>query len=200
MLPRQQLNGKYRIWMDEDVLQAIFVEYVGIQSCKYLSEHLKSFVRGDSKGNNVWRWDAGAALTESDELRRRYYLGKKTSSDRGINNTRRDNYNNYFLLSQLPANPQSFGSGSGSYDDDGEDAGDDDSPDGQLSIKQRLLRTLATEVIVHRSLYREVAVAQSDLQWYATGLPHTTIFAIMRFFGYPEKLIEFYRSRFCRRR
>ncbi|CAG9950082.1 unnamed protein product [Clonostachys rosea f. rosea IK726] len=33
VLPRQQLNGKYRIWMDEDVLQAIFIYYFGTTLC-----------------------------------------------------------------------------------------------------------------------------------------------------------------------
>jgi len=33
VMPRQQLNGKYRIWMDEDVLQAIFIHYIGTSWC-----------------------------------------------------------------------------------------------------------------------------------------------------------------------
>jgi hypothetical protein len=28
--PRRQLNGKYRIMMDEDVLQALLLHYIGV--------------------------------------------------------------------------------------------------------------------------------------------------------------------------
>ncbi|KAI0389369.1 hypothetical protein F5Y17DRAFT_130279 [Xylariaceae sp. FL0594] len=63
-----------------------------------------------------------------------------------------------------------------------------------INIKQKLLRSLAAEAIVHRTLYGEAMVIQSDLKWYATGLSHTTIFAVMRFVGFSERLIFFYRK------
>ena len=189
VLPRQQLNGKHRIWMDEDVLQAIFVEYVGIRCCNFLSANLKYFV-GDRK-SHMWRWDVGSGMSPLDDLRRRYYLGRAYSVDGGVNSQRQSAYNRVFFLSQLPATPTALGAGA--YVNDG--AGDeDDERKGWSNIKQRMLRTLATEVMLHRSMHHEVAVVQSDLQWYATGLSHTTIFAVMGFFGFPEKLIQFYRK------
>ena len=33
VMPRPELNGKYRIWMDEDILQGIFIHYIGIKWC-----------------------------------------------------------------------------------------------------------------------------------------------------------------------
>jgi hypothetical protein len=47
---------------------------------------------------------------------------------------------------------------------------------------------------MHRSLKGEVAVVQTDLEWFATALPHSTIFAVMRFFGFPENIISFYKK------
>ncbi|SPO01781.1 uncharacterized protein DNG_04454 [Cephalotrichum gorgonifer] len=187
VLPRQQLNGKYRIWMDEDVLQAIFVEYVGIRCCNLLSDKLKDFVQG--RDNDVWRWGIGPSMGPEDDLRRRYYLGGAYSIDGGVNSIRKQNYDYDFFLSQLPDSPTALGAGS--YDNDGDDQ---DDGQGWSNIKQYMLRTLATETMVHLSLRHEAAVVQSDLKWYATGLSHATIFAVMRFFGFPEKLISFYRK------
>ena len=187
VLPRQQLNGKYRIWMDEDVLQAIFVEYVGIRCCNFLSKRLRSFVGR----HDVWRWEPGTAMTAMDSLRRSYYLGDAWSGDDSLERARKQEYLATFFMSQLPATPSSFGAGA--YVNDGA-ADDENQAKGWSNIKQKMLRTLASELIVHRELHGEAAVVQSDLQWYATGLSHTTIFAVMRFFGFSEKVIAFYRK------
>ncbi|KAK7739098.1 hypothetical protein SLS62_011298 [Diatrype stigma] len=191
VLPRQQLNGKYRIWMDEDVLQAIFIHYVGIQCCVQLKGLLQRLV--SSYKNKVWSWDFSPKITEVDRLRRQYFMLDGPLSSETIDRKRRENYYQYFFLSQLPSTVHTIGG----YDNDGGDEEDSDSGEPAPEItntKQLLLRTLATEAIIHRSLYGEAAVLQSDLQWYATGLSHTTIFTVMRFFGYPEVLIEFFRK------
>lgn len=186
VLPRPQLNGKYRIWMDEDVLQAIFVEFVGIRCCNFLNKDLKYFV-----GKGAWRWNAGAEITPLDALRRRYYIGRDESWRRGLNYSRRTAYENIYFLSQLPDTPTSLSAGA--YVNDGEVEGEDGGK-GWSNIKQCMLRTLAAEVAIHRALRSEAAVVQTDLKWYATGLSHTTIFAVMRFVGFPDRLIRFYRK------
>ncbi|KAK1623671.1 hypothetical protein BDP81DRAFT_120432 [Colletotrichum phormii] len=62
-LPRQQANGKYRIWMDEDVLQVIFIHWVGIKGCVSLKETLTRLVSLDGP-DQVWRWHAESPATE----------------------------------------------------------------------------------------------------------------------------------------
>lgn len=42
VLPRQQLNGKYRVWIDGYILETIFVEHVYVQVCNKLKEALTS--------------------------------------------------------------------------------------------------------------------------------------------------------------
>lgn len=189
VLPRQQLNGKYRIWMDEDVLQAIFVEYIGVRCCNFLSEHLKDFLRDNEGG--VWREPGTTRMSALDKLRRTYYLGITYWDNCSVREKRHKEYLHVFFMSQLPATPTALGAGA--YVNDGA-VDEEDQAKGWSNIKQKMLRTLASELLVHRALHGEAAVVQSDLQWYATGLPHTTIFAIMRFFGFPEKLIAFYRK------
>jgi len=70
VMPRQQLNGKYRIWMDEDVLQAIFVHYIGISWCVALKDALTELVRSSP----IWRWEQGSPIPQEQCDRRSYYL------------------------------------------------------------------------------------------------------------------------------
>ncbi|KAK8067023.1 hypothetical protein PG997_013770 [Apiospora hydei] len=186
VLPRQQLNGKYRIWMDEDVLQAIFVEFVGIRCCTMTRECLKDFVRDAPS----WSWTPGPVPSKTEQLRREYYLNEQFSAYRNTDRVRKDRYMSHFLLSQLPQTVHTLGSGS--YDSVPDDDATASAP--FHNIKQELLRTLATDALLSQTQHGEAVVLQSDLQWYATGLSHSTIFAVMRFFGFSEKLISFYKK------
>jgi hypothetical protein len=202
VLPRPQLNGKYRIWMDEDVLQAIFIHYVGIENCVALKKALTRFLM--SEKNGVWKWRAGKTTTEVDQERRlryEYFSGENVNTASKVNDTRETSFRESFFLSQLPTSVTSIGR---AYDNDGDaqesfEESEEKKQEGRketenFNVKQKLLRTLATEAIVHRTLHGEAAVIQSDLQWYATGLSHSTIFAVMRFFGFSETLVSFYRK------
>ncbi|XEV04457.1 hypothetical protein FSHL1_009744 [Fusarium sambucinum] len=185
VLPRQQLNGKYRIWMDEDVLQAILIHYVGIQCCVALKAALNSFVLQD---DTFWRWHTESEPCHDEKLRRTYYLSSGATTNSNVKNERRGQYINTFFMSQLPESVETIGS-----------SGYTDPADGQENskkpnIKQRLLQTLATETTIHKTLKDEVALVQTDLEWFATGLSHTTIFAVMRFFGYTEDAISFFKK------
>lgn len=137
VLPRQQLNGKYRIWMEENIIQAMLIHYTGIRCCVFTR----------------------AALLE-------FELGSNATLGR-LQALRASQYQEEFLLSQLPEDVRSIGS----YEND-ESSGHHSQPRvNQGHIKQKLLRTLASEVIVQGALEGEVTVLQSDLQWYG-ALPH----------------------------
>jgi hypothetical protein len=199
VLPRQQLNGKYRIWMDEDVLQAIFIHYIGVKWCVALKDGLKTLAMNHS----TWTWKQGPQITQTDIERHAYYLGSSASSaaercsgpgfydqsSRSVESARRLAYLNTFFLSQLPEDVNTIGG----YDNDSE-VDELDNSRVSSSIKQRLLRQVASDVLLHQSLHGEVAVVQSDLQWYATGLSHCSIIAIMRFVGFSEDWISFFRK------
>jgi hypothetical protein len=200
VLPRQQLNGKYRIWMDEDVLQLIFVQYIGTRLCNLLKMTLKDFI--DSP--KVWNWDAAPPMTDEDKARYSYYIGSAPVGY-GPEATRRSDYIDEYFLSQLPLSLTTLADGGAPYDDDDDSEGDEEAnggwgaadapaPGAHRQIKQRLLRKIATETLVQRVIYEEAAVVQSDLRWYATGLPHSTIFAVMSYIGFSEKWIGFFRK------
>ncbi|KKK24022.1 hypothetical protein AOCH_002786 [Aspergillus ochraceoroseus] len=197
VLPRQQLNGKYRIWMDEDALQLIFVQYIGTRLCNLLKTTLKDFIKRPS----VWNWEAGPLMTERDKARRTYYLGTPRGQI-GPHEDRKSDYINRFFLFQLPLTLTTLADGGGAYDDDDDDS-DEDSDHGHnepspsatsKNIKQQLLRKIATETLIYRSIHNEAAVIQSDLRWYATGLAHSTVFAAMSYVGISQSWINFFRK------
>ncbi|KAL4905539.1 hypothetical protein BDW74DRAFT_17810 [Aspergillus multicolor] len=193
VLPRQQLNGKYRIWMDEDVLQLIFVQYIGLRLCNLLKNQLKEFILSDG----VWNWAVAPPFTEHDKERQIYYLGRSLRG--GPENVRKSDYLERYFLCQLPLELTTLADGGAPYDDESDDGKQSEDHWGTKSDvirnpKQHLLRKVATETLIQRHIYDEAAVIQSDLRWYATGLPHSTIFAVMEYIGLSDKWIAFFRK------
>ncbi|KAK1542288.1 hypothetical protein CPAR01_05675 [Colletotrichum paranaense] len=239
--PRQQANGKYRIWMDEDVLQAIFIHWVGINSCVSLKRTLTDLVSLDGT-DQVWRWHAEPSMTERQIQRRAYYLselptlvldesshsattrwprggtrgrgrgGRGASfrttqrrpaiSDDTVAGLRRKNFIDHFCLAALPSqvntlNEEMYDDGRMPEEEDDDDVSSSEWGKAKkpvLNIKQFLLRTLATETMLHQALDGTAAALQSDLKWFGAGLSHTSIFAVLRFFGFPENMLAFYRK------
>ncbi|KAL4966891.1 uncharacterized protein BDV14DRAFT_170351 [Aspergillus stella-maris] len=199
VLPRQQLNGKYRIWMDEDVLQLIFVQYIGTRLCNLLKTQLKYFIEVDTN----WNWKAAPPMTEDEKERRLYYLGKNDDGD-GPEKNRKSDYLQKYFLTQLPISMTTLANGGAPYDDEEEEHDEDSEEDGwgrasdplpkdvDRNIKQQLLRKVATETLIQRNIYDAAAIIQSDLRWYGTGLPHSTIFTIMSYIGLSKEWIAFF--------
>ncbi|RDK46604.1 hypothetical protein M752DRAFT_104207 [Aspergillus phoenicis ATCC 13157] len=188
VVPRQQANGKYRIWMDEDLLQLIFLQYIGTRHCNILKLLLLKFVQQDS----VWNWKPERQMTTRDRLRRKFYMsGDSTYST--AEELRFTEYLETSFLSQLPKTEQTLSEKGNSYDDDNENAGTSSTRHEGKNFRQQLLRKIATEALVRRHLHGAAAVIQSDMKWYATCLPHSTIVIIMKYIGFPQNWIDFYR-------
>ncbi|KAL9110704.1 MAG: hypothetical protein Q9187_008013, partial [Circinaria calcarea] len=183
--PRQQLNGKTRIHMDEDLLQALFLHYIGITWSVALKQALWGLF------DSIWKM--GAPLSSEERGRRQFYLGERIDqAERAydVESERRRTYREDFFMSHLPTSIMDDTNGYDADPDDVEEGGSQQKTSHQ--IKQQLLRQLATEIHIGRSLDGEVAVIQSDLEWYATGLPHSTLSAVMRFIGVPEVWTAFF--------
>ncbi|KAF1984096.1 hypothetical protein K402DRAFT_396031 [Aulographum hederae CBS 113979] len=108
---------------------------------------------------------------------------------RGMSYKKRETFKNDYFMSSMPSTVHE---GAGAYNDD--DRRSKNSGKSALDIRQQLLRQLATDIVIHKSLYGEAAVIQSDLQWFASGLPHSTITALLRFWGVPENWIRFFKK------
>ena len=92
---RRQLNGNYNIYMDEDLLQAIFLHYIGLRWSVFWKSALNTLRA--SKG--VWKTSQSSIRT-LDQKRREYYLGplKKVPT---YNDRRLMIYRQGYFLSQL---------------------------------------------------------------------------------------------------
>lgn len=194
VMPRQGANGKYRIWMDEDVLQAILAHYIGIKWCVDVRSRLVNFVQ--AKG--VWNWEDGERLSQAEVDRYQYYRGRIPNALSTVMQQRKDDYLDTFFLSQLPASTESHYAGGGYDDDNAESNWEEQKQQKEQkqsgNIKQQLLRKLAAEALIRQHLHGEAALVQSDLKWFATSISHTTVFAILEFIGVPKPWIAFYKK------
>ncbi|RDW89164.1 hypothetical protein BP6252_01196 [Coleophoma cylindrospora] len=186
--PRRQLNGKYRIMMDEDVLQAIFLHCIGMSWSSWTKKTLSdTFLR-----KSIWKHKMDIPRKVRD--RRRYYLGEyEGRTQHGIEEIRHTIYKKDFFLSQLPS---SVYEGAGGYDDDEEELSDDNTEERKSpkEIKQQLLRQIASEMHLRLAMEGEFAVVQSDFQWFGTSISHTTISAVLRFIGVSDEWIAFFKK------
>ncbi|KAE8371832.1 hypothetical protein BDV26DRAFT_116098 [Aspergillus bertholletiae] len=189
VLPRQQLNGKYRIWIDDDVVQTIFAQFIAVRLCSLIKPLLKELTEHKS----VWNWHPSPRLTERDSLRRQFYLSDNDQI-RSIEMSRKNDYLESDFLFHMPSTESSLSERGMLYDDENNEDGADRGIDGPSNIKQRVLRKVASQALLNRQIYGQAAVVQSDMKWYATALPHSTILTVMKFFGLPDEWLAFFQK------
>ncbi|OAP57909.1 hypothetical protein AYL99_08647 [Fonsecaea erecta] len=181
---RRQLNGKYRVFMDEDVLDAILLHAIGMKWAVHFKSCLTGFFLSPA-----WR-TAGVDMPKNDRDRRRYFLDEESALRNCVEERRKDRYEQDYFMSQLPSTESE---GARGYDSD------DDSTPGRKSpveTKQGLLHLLITEALVSHHIRPGVphAVIRSDFQWFGPSLPHGAIFAVLKFFGVDSGWLDFFQK------
>ncbi|KAL9620257.1 MAG: hypothetical protein Q9160_005156 [Pyrenula sp. 1 TL-2023] len=96
---RRQLNGSYNIYMHEDLLQAIFLQYIGVRWSVFWKSALSDFKR--TKG--VWK-STQSSIPNADKIRRRFYLGS-TSVQPTVDSKKQAIYHQDYFLAQLLRSP-----------------------------------------------------------------------------------------------
>ena len=92
---RRQLNGSYNIYMHEDLLQAIFLQYIGVRWSVFWKKSFTSFRDSPS----VWK-TSQASFDLVDLKRRDYYLGAH-SHYTTVRWVRYEKYRRGYFLTQL---------------------------------------------------------------------------------------------------
>lgn len=179
---RRNLNGRYRFYTDEDLLHSILVYYVGLRWAIQLRLALTTF----TKGEGVWKPDT-KPISKADARRRHFFLDNKTVLDSASVQKQRDDHFHSILLDQLPS---SFNEVRGSYGDSGDKKGDTKSS--HVTVVQELLQRLQAEIIMQTKLGKDITVIRSDFKWFGPSLPHSTIFAVLEFFGVQKEWIGFF--------
>lgn len=180
---RRNLNGRYRFYTDEDLLHSILVYYVGLKWATEFRTALTTFV--DAEG--VWKPDT-KPMSKADARRRRFFLDNKTVLHSHSVQKSRDTHFRSILFDQLP---ESFESLRGSYDE--QEGKPDDSRPGHVAVVQDLLHRLQAEIILQTKLGNEITVIRSDFKWFGPSLPHSTIFAVLEYFGVQPEWIDFFK-------
>lgn len=110
---RRQLNGTYNIFMQEDLLEAIFLQYVGVRWSVFWKKTFNSFRRV----SGVWK-SSQAQTSTLDRKRRDYYLGG-VPSGYSVDSKRLAIYRNGYFVSQLLDHKEQ-----NSYHEEGEEEAD----------------------------------------------------------------------------
>ncbi|CBF89036.1 hypothetical protein AN0661.2 [Aspergillus nidulans FGSC A4] len=181
---RRQLNGKYRVFMDEDLLDSLMFQYLGSKWAVALRSAFVTFL-----GSRGWK-KSRDNIPEQDNLRRSYFVGLPRFQ--GVNEERQGVYKRDYFMSQLPSTVDTE---VGSYDNDDDDDGNNvNRPQNALDTKHSLLHLLITESILHTNLHGQFTAIRSDFKWFGPSLPHTTMLTVLSYFGVPQQWLEFFRT------
>lgn len=102
-IQRKTINGTYEIHLQEDLLQAIFLQLIGVKWSVYMKARLKQFRK--TKGV----WTSSIKPPTQDDLRRRLYFLRENATNRpSLERKRISLFSNKFFLSHLPSSESQF--------------------------------------------------------------------------------------------
>lgn len=169
---QRALNGKYRVYMDEEIVQALLLHFIGMKWAVHLKTVLTEFFH-----SGAWKQSSRKSLDRTARDRGQDY-GLETREYLNIRNKRCDRYQNDYFMVQLP---EAFGNTSDEYNEmDDSEKGDVKSP---MATKHSLLHLISTETLINTRLQGNFSILQSEFRWFGRSLPHNTILAVLRFFG-----------------
>ncbi|KAF7125566.1 hypothetical protein CNMCM5793_001826 [Aspergillus hiratsukae] len=182
---RRQLNGKYRVFMDEDLLDGLLFQYLGLQWSVAFKKAFKAFFK-----TRAWK-SPRQQISKEERERRRYFLDS-TVAGGCVNDYRREMYETDYFITQLPSSVEA------AVPEYGDEASSDDSTDGEqrknaLDTKHALLHLLITEFIIHTTQYGQFTAIRSDFKWFGPSLSHATVLAVLEYFGVPENWLHFFK-------
>ena len=191
---RRHLSGKYRAYMDTEIITALLFQYVGMR----WSIGFKSAFR-DVVKSPAWKRDAREFTREERLERSECFKESKFDVCISIEGERRVEQNDLFFMTQLPGELASLSP----YDEDSVATGLK-----VVNVQQTLLKIVNTEIYLKQALHGQCTVVRTDLEWYGNpihfnylsltprhrfgpSLPHDSILTILRFFGMPELWVAF---------
>ncbi|KAI3401031.1 hypothetical protein diail_736 [Diaporthe ilicicola] len=182
---RRQLNGRYRFYPDEDLLQSIFLHYIGMRWAVELQCRFRDLL-------GVWKSNL-APISSHDKWRLHYFLNISDTSPEEITGTvewaRRDHFENEIFLDQLPKYAEEQ---RGAYGPDA-DTQNGDTRKSHLDVVQKLLHMIETDILLQDLLDDDgPTVIRSDFKWFGPSIPHTSIAAVLEFFGVGADWLEFF--------
>ena len=178
---RRALNGKYRVYMEEEIIQALLLYHVGMKWAVHLKLAFTAFFH-----SGAWTQSSRKPMPASARRRHQDH-GLSTSQSSTVRNERRQQYVDLFFMAQLPTSSDTTVD---EYDED-EDEDDEANKNSSIAINQSLLHLVSTEALTQTHLYGSFTILQSDFRWFGPSLPHSTILTVLRFFGMKPFWLDF---------
>ncbi|XWW98155.1 hypothetical protein V2A60_006152 [Cordyceps javanica] len=194
---RKAINGKYRVYMDIELLDSILIQCVGQSVSVHISNALqKAWIPAVA---SVWK----AKEDQSHTAAIKAHIPDFTTQD-AANSTRHlrnDIYKKIFFSPRLPTSMTDENGGVGRYDHDGSDVSEcqvqtnltnlKHGPRNVINLRTDILRVCAAEMGVQRIVHGQFCLLQSDFEWFGPSLPHSTLTTIMEYFHFPKQLVRF---------
>ncbi|KAK4692331.1 hypothetical protein P7C71_g4847, partial [Lecanoromycetidae sp. Uapishka_2] len=178
---RRALNGKYRVYMDEEIVQALLLHFIGMKWAVHLKAVFTAFFH-----SGAWKQSSRKTFDRAARGRRKDY-GLEMRENQNVRNERRDRYQNDYFMAQLPL---FFGNTSDEYNDD--DDSERTNTKSPMATKQSLLHLISTEALINTRLHGSFSILQSDFRWFGPSLPHRTILGVLRFFDVTPFWLSFF--------
>jgi hypothetical protein len=186
LVMRRHLNGKYRVYYDEEIHQAILLHFIGASWAAHMKRAFCEFYDAEP-----WTNPPPHTLTRGDRERRRLFLGERPDDvTHSVFEKRKSMYREHFFMTQLPA---SLKAGIRDYDTSGTAQYQNAGEISPLEVKELMHRLATTEMILNTQLYGEFTILQSDFKWWGPSMPHDTVYAVLRFLGVKDKWLAFFR-------
>ncbi|KAJ3133081.1 hypothetical protein HDU90_006423 [Geranomyces variabilis] len=188
---RRQINGKFRVFMHEEIAQALLIYYVGISFSTVFAQALDGFY-----ASTGWRKHNGLAPSDLSQLDS--FCGFRGVQHSSINTLNSTEFGAKYFMSMMPRIPEEGGCGAG-YDGTA-DLQATKSPRVEsraskvILAKQAVLHAIVAETLLSDTLEEELVVVQTDFRWFGPSLSHSTIAAVMQFFGVTEVWRGFFQT------
>ncbi|KAK6353691.1 hypothetical protein TWF696_005653 [Orbilia brochopaga] len=190
---RRHLNGKYRCYADEALLDAIFLQWIGVKWGMELRRVLD--ILHDS---TAWLRPENPIDDARQEVRS-LMLPRETSS--GLSQTIQAHEKAYmkeFFLTLLPESLYDFRT----YNEDGQGADDEKKDNEKLrrarneELKQRLLQRVLIDKQYSEAINpgKTFTVVQADAYRFAQSQSHEVILALMKFIGVSKHWLKFFET------
>ncbi|KAJ3365805.1 hypothetical protein GGF32_008203 [Allomyces javanicus] len=192
---RRVINGRFRVFMEEDLVTAIFLQYIGVKWSVHFREMLSSkrFDSNSCLSKHETDLAKGSHLDDSNVVDLRWMTNRRNTS---VQATRLGKLLHY-SLSSLPeamcyqaARAAVYSGESDDDSDDGEDGIGKSEKATVVESKQNLLHLITTEARYHARFHDEsmpFTVARTDFKWFGPSIVHENLLVLLEVLGMPTK-------------
>ncbi|CRG89371.1 hypothetical protein PISL3812_06407 [Talaromyces islandicus] len=222
---RRQVNGSFKIYMHEDLLQAIFLHHIGLKWSVFWKRTLHQFQGSEG----VWKSPSNS-ISQLERLRRQYFLGP-LNSDNCVVSSKEAIYRDEYFLYNLPTSMSPEASSEEGEEEveverfrkkakrvpmmmvpqpaarmvprkppaipDNHNSCPPKQRNSPMATKQKLLHLLSTDILIQTRLQGGITCFRTQIANLFASLPHATISTVLSYLGVSHKWIGFFKRFLC---